>query len=335
MQYEIPPIEYIQATSVEDAVYWLSHYGEKAKIIAGGTDLLGLVKDRIRGSKMPLPEALVDIKKIPNIATMKYDAKEGLRIGACATLRMIESSPFVREHYPVLAQAAGEVATNQIKNVGTIGGNLCQRPWCWYFRVPYFDCYKKGGRQCFAVSGANKYYFSILGLGICVMAHPSDTAPALIALGASARVAGRDGTRVVPLDRFFNGPREVFETVLANDEVLTDILVPTQPANSTGTYLKQRLRKTWDFALASVAVQAQRRDGVCEGVKIVLGGVAPYPYRVPDAEKVLIGKTVDERLVSEAAEAALQGSHPLSMNGYKVYLAKTLLKRALNQCFRL
>lgn len=333
MLYEIPPIEYVEAASVEDAVYWLNYYGDRAKVLAGGTDLLGLMKDRIQGSKMPVPEVLVDITKIPGISDIEYEPEGGLRIGACATLRSIETSPLMKDKFPILAEAAGSVATNQIRSVGTIGGNLCQRPWCWYFRVPHFDCYKKGGSLCYAVSGSNKYYFSVLGLGICVMSHPSDMAPALITLGASVRVAGAKGVNLVPLEKFFNGPREVYETILRNDEIVVGVVVPNQPPGSHGIYLKQRMRGTWDFALASVAAQVVRRDGVCEDAKIVLGGVAPFPYRASKAEESLIGKKVDEALIDEAAEAALQKTHPLSMNSYKVPMAKALVKRVLRQHF--
>ncbi|MBI2185447.1 MAG: xanthine dehydrogenase family protein subunit M [Thaumarchaeota archaeon] len=335
MLYELPPIEYVQASSVEDAVHWLNRYGDKAKILAGGTDLLGLMKDAIKGEKMPIPEVLVDIKRIPKISDIEFDSDGGLRIGTCATLTNIENSPIVKEKYPILAQAAGEVATHQIKNMGTIGGNLCQRPWCWYFRVPHFDCYKKGGKQCYAITGANKYYFSILGLGICVMAHPSDTAPALMALEASVQIAGPTGSRTIPLKDFFNGPRETFETVLKSNEIVTAIVVPKQPPDSYGVYLKERLRKTWDFALTSVAAQVQREDGVCRDAKIVLGGVAPFPFRAAKVEELLSGKRIDDALVTKAAEVAVQGARPLSMNGYKVPLTKALVKRALSQCFGL
>ena len=335
MLNEIPPIEYIQADSVDNVVQSLSQYGDKAKILAGGTDLLGLMKDSVNGSKMPVPQILIDIKRIPKIADIDHDPQSGLRIGACATLTNIESSPIVREKYPILAQAAAEVATTQIKNMGTIGGNLCQRPWCWYFRVPHFDCYKKGGKQCYAITGANKYYFSVLGLGICVMAHPSDTAPALLALEASVRIAGPSGTRIIPISDFFNGPREVFETILRPDEVLTEVLVPLQPPDSHGVYLKHRLRGTWDFALASVAAQIQRDGDTCQSARIVLGGVAPFPYRVRKVEEILSGRRMDRALASEAGDLAVQGARPLSMNGYKVPLTAALVKRALGQCFGL
>ncbi len=333
--YELPPIKYLRAESVESAVHWLDQFDGRARILAGGTDLLGLMKDNVTGSKMPMPELLIDIKRIPGIRDIGYDAEGVLRIGAAATLHDLESSPLVTGKYSLLAQAASEVATHQIKNMGTIGGNLCQRPWCWYFRVPHFDCFKKGGKQCYAITGNNKFYFSILGLGICVMAHPSDTAPALIALDASVRIAGPSGLRILPVAEFFNGPRETFETILDSNEMLVEVLLPReQPKNSVGVYLKERLRETWDFALASVAIQANRSatNRAFEQVRIVLGGVAPFPYRVPKAEELLIGKIVTTSLLEEVAEVAVQGARPLSMNAYKIPLLKALVKRALQRC---
>lgn len=333
MLYELPPLEHLTASSVSEAVNWLSQYGSRAKVLAGGTDLLGLMKDKIVGPKMPLPEVLIDIKKIPGIDRIEYGQGKGLTIGAAATLRDIETSKTVLEKSPILAQAANSVATNQIRNMGTLGGNLCQRPWCWYFRVPQFDCYKKGGKQCFAITGNNKYYFSVLGLGICVMAHPSDTAPALISLGASAKIEGPRGSRVVPVERFFNGPRETFETVLKEDEILTEVFVPEQPKGTYGVYLKERPRGTWDFALASVAALTRLRDGICEEAKVILGGVAPFPLRAGKAEDALKGKPIGEDAAAKAGDLAVEGARPLSMNRYKIPLTRALVKRAVLICF--
>lgn len=335
MLYELPPFEHLTARTVEDAVQWLDQYGNRAKIIAGGTDLLGLMKDRIKGPQMPMPEVLIDVKKIPGMSEIRYEEGKGLIIGAAATLASIESSRIILEKFPMLAQAANQVATNQIRNVGTLGGNLCQRPWCWYFRLPHFNCYKKGGSMCYAITGNNKYYFSILSLGICVMAHPSDTAPALIALDASAKIVGKNGTKTVPVERFFNDPREVFETVLKQDEILTEVYVPEQPPNTYGVYLKERPRGSWDFALASVASLTRISNGVCRDAKIVLGGVAPYPYRPVKAEDLLRGQRINADTAAKTGEAAVTGAHPLSMNRYKIPLTKTLVKRALLKCLEL
>ncbi|HBA39215.1 MAG TPA: molybdopterin dehydrogenase [Deltaproteobacteria bacterium] len=332
MLYELPPLEHLTAYNVEEAVRWLAEYNPRGKVIAGGTDLLGLMKDKITGPQMPMPEVLIDIKKIPGLSAIQYEAGKGLTIGAAATLTSIMTSSIVLEKYPILAQAAGQVATHQIRNMGTLGGNLCQRPWCWYFRVPQFNCYKKGGAMCPAITGNNKYYFSILGLGICVMAHPSDTAPALIALGASAKIVGSDGSRTVPIEQFFKGPREVFETVLKPDELLTEIQVPEPRRNSYGIFLKERPRETWDFALASVATLLQIEGKVCQEARVILGGVAPYPYRALGAEELLRNREIGGEAPEKAGEAAVSGARPLRANHYKIRLTKALVKRAVLHC---
>jgi xanthine dehydrogenase YagS FAD-binding subunit len=333
MLYEVPEIEYLTARSVKEAVSWLVQHGSEAKIIAGGTDLLGLMKDRIVGPQMPMPRVLIGIKRISGLDRIQYDDGNGLTIGAAATLASIETSKTVLQKFPILAQAAGSIAIRQIRNMGTIGGNLCQRPWCWYFRVPYFNCYKKGGSMCYAITGENKTYFSILGLGVCVMAHPSDMAPALISLGASVRIDGPSGRRMVPMEDFFNGPRDVFETVLRNDEILSEIYVPEQLEGTVGVYLKERPRGAWDFALASVAALLRIQESICVDAKIVLGGVAPFPYRAWEAENAIKGKAIGRDLAVRAGEIAVFWAHPLKMNRYKIPLTKALVKKALLRCF--
>jgi xanthine dehydrogenase YagS FAD-binding subunit len=333
MLYELPPVEHLTAHSVDEAVGWLAKYGEKAKVVGGGTDLLGLMKDKITGPRMAMPEVLIDIKRIPGLSEIRYQEGRGLTIGAAATLTSIERSEIVLEKYPILARSSGQVATGQIRNMGTLGGNLCQRPWCWYFRVPQFDCYKKGGSMCPAITGNNKYYFSILGLGICVMAHPSDTAPALVALGASAKIVGKSGPRTVPMEKFFTSPREVSETVVKPDELLAEIHVPEPRQSTFSVYLKERPRQTWDFALASVATLTQINDGVCEEVRIILGGVAPYPYRAHKAEDLLRGREIGREAAAKAGEAAVSEARPLKMNRYKIPLTRALVRQAVVQCF--
>ncbi len=332
MLYEIPSIEHLTARTVGQATQWLAEYGARAKLVAGGTDLLGLMKDKIAGPQMAIPEILIDIKKIAGLASIQYRKDEGLTIGSAATLTSIMKSGVVLEKYPMLAQAAGQVATSQIRNVGTLGGNLCQRPWCWYFRLPQFNCYKKGGPMCPAITGQNKYYFSILGLGICVAAHPSDLAPALIALGASAKIVGKLGIRTVRMEHFFTGPKDVFETVLQPDEILTEIQVPEPLPISYGIYLKERPRETWDFALASVAALLQFQDGACRQARIVLGGIAPYPYRAVRSAELLRDREIGGELAEKAGEAAVSAARPLRSNRYKIQLTKALVKRAILRC---
>jgi xanthine dehydrogenase YagS FAD-binding subunit len=326
---ELPPFAHVDADSVDDAVRWLTEYGARAQLVAGGTDLLGLMKDRIGGPGQPVPDVLVNVKTIPELGRITELPDGGLRLGAAVTLDFVERHPAVVERFVALAEAAASVATTQIRAMGTVGGNLCQRPWCWYFRHPEFVCFKNGGKQCFAIPGNHRTYFSVLGRGICVMSHPSDLAPALIVLGARVAIAGPAGRREVALEDFFLGARSVNETVLAPGEIITWVDVPARAAGSRSVFLKHRVRNTWDFALAEVAVAATPREGRLDDVRIALGGVAPFPYRATAAERVLAGGSVSDAVIAEAAEAAVARARPLSMNGYKIDLTKALVRRAL------
>ena len=221
------------------------------------------------------------------------------------------------------------VGTTQLRNMGTVGGNICQRPRCAYFRHPHFVCFKKGGARCYAVSGEHRFYHSILKNGKCVMAHPSDMAPALVALKARAVIAGVEGERIVPLHDLFLGPDNVTETILGSDELLLALEVPEQPDGTRQIFLKQRIRHAADFALVSVAVVGRAADGVCRRISIVLGGVAPFPYVAKTAEEMIEGQVLTEQLIADAAEAAVTEARPLPMNHYKVDLTKTMVKRAL------
>lgn len=326
---ELPPFTHVDAASIDEAVSALAEHGGRAQVLAGGTDLLGLMKDRIAGPRMSVPEVLVNVKRIPELGGIAERSDGGLRIGAAVTLVDLERDPRVGARVPALAQAAAAVATAQIRAMGTVGGNLCQRPWCWYFRHPQFPCLKRGGRQCFALPGNNRTYFSVLGLGVCVMSHPSDLAPALMALGARVGMAGPAGRREMAIDQFFLGPRSLTETVLAPSEIITWIDVPPPAPGSRSLFLKHRVRNTWDFALAEVAVSVTPGPGRWNRVRIALGGVAPFPYRAAAAEAVLTGQAPTESRVREAAEAALAHARPLALNGYKIDLSKALVARAL------
>jgi xanthine dehydrogenase YagS FAD-binding subunit len=326
---ELPPFEHVDAATVDEAIHWLREHGSRAKLIAGGTDLLGLMKDRVTGPEMPLPEVLVNLKTIEALRRIDARRDGGITVGATATLGELEAHPVVTERFPALAQAAASIATTQIRAVGTVGGNLCQRPWCWYFRHPQFVCFKRGGRQCFAIPGHHRTYFSVTNLGICVMAHPSDLAPALIALDASVRVIGPGGEQLVPVERFFLGPRSVSETVLGPADLVVSVEVPAPVPGTRSAFVKHRIRNSWDFALAQVAVAVRRDGDRVVDARIALGGIAPFPYRSPVAEQVLCGMAPTEASIAAAAEAALAKARPLAMNGYKVDLAQALVRRAL------
>ena len=324
--------EWANATTVNEAIQLLktapagADVDEAARPIAGGQDLLTTMKDY-----STRPSRVVNIKRIPGLDRIQVNSKTGLTIGALVTLSQLETSPVVRTGFPGLAEAAHSIATPQIRNLGTVGGNLCQRPRCWYYRLEEVICLKKGGSECYAYNGENKYN-AILGGGPSYIVHPSDLAPMLVALGASVTVVGSDGKRVIPLDKFFTLPEENIrrENVLKNDEIITQIQVPASPSAVRSTYLKFRERESMDFALASVAAAVQlAADKTVKKVGLVLGGVAPIPWRATAAEQFLIGKMLSAEVVAEAASLALQGAEPLEKNAYKVPLTKTLVRRAL------
>lgn len=313
---------YHQPKTLADAVRLLSQRGAMA--IAGGQDILGAMKDGLFE-----PDNLVNLKSLPGLAEIR-ESGSGLQIGALVTLSEIAEHPVIRRDYTALAEAAESVATLQIRNVGTIGGNLCQRPRCWYFRDPHVHCLKKGGDQCYAVRGDNRYH-AIISPGPCYIVHPSDCAPALIALGARVTIAGTRGARTVALKDFFQMPDKNLkgENVLQPGEVVTQVTVPKPKADTRSAYLKVREKDSFDWALVSAAVVLQIQGGVCRAASVVLGGVAPVPYDSLAAAKALVGKPVSIQTATAAGKAAVQEATPLEHNAYKVPLAEAVVKRAV------
>ena len=323
--------EWTNPATVQEAVKMLTvastgDIDEAPRPIAGGQDLLTTMKDYTSR-----PARLVNLKHIRGLNNITLNAR-GLTIGALVTLTELEEHAGVRKSFPGLAEAAHSIATPQIRNLGTVSGNLCQRPRCWYFRLEEVVCLKKGGSECYAASGENKYNAIIAG-GPSHIVHPSDLAPMLVALGASVTVAGASGKRVIPLDKFFTLPSEGNirrENVLKNEEIITEIFVPASPLAARSTYLKFKERESLDFALASAAVAVRLAPNqTVRDARIVLGGVAPIPWRVPNAEKYLVGKNLKPDVLAEAAKIALADAKPLEKNAYKVPLAQTLVRRAL------
>jgi xanthine dehydrogenase YagS FAD-binding subunit len=323
--------EWTNPASVNEAVKMLTvgspgDIDEAPRPIAGGQDLLTTMKDYTSR-----PARVVNLKNIRGLDRITLNAR-GLTIGALVTLAELEEHAGVRKSFPGLAEAAHSIATPQIRNLGTVGGNLCQRPRCWYFRLEEVICLKKGGSECYAATGENKYN-AIIGGGPSYIVHPSDLAPMLLALGAGVSVTGSAGKRVIPLDRFFTLPSDGNirrENVLKNEEIITEIHVPASPVAARSTYLKFKERESLDFALASAAVAVQLAgDRTVKDARIVLGGVAPIPWRVPAAEKFVSGKKLTPEVLAEAAKIALADARPLDKNAYKVPLAQTLVRRAL------
>jgi xanthine dehydrogenase YagS FAD-binding subunit len=315
--------EHVNASDIQTAIALLREPHTEA--IAGGTDLLGELKARLRS-----PKRLVNLKTLSELHEISYSPQAGLRIGALVTLAQIEQHTAIRERFSLLAQAASSAATPQLRNMGTVGGNLCQKPRCWYYRHKLFHCWLKGGDTCFAEDGENKYH-AILGADQCHAVHPSDLAPALMALDATIRVVGPDLDGEISLEELYTKPTESRRqmTILEPGELIAEICVPTPPKNTRGVYLKAMERQSWSFALVSVAAHLRREDEHIADARIVLGGVAAIPWRAKDSEKILIGRRFSEDLAERAAEAAVAGAQPLRYNAYKVKLAKALVKRAL------
>jgi xanthine dehydrogenase YagS FAD-binding subunit len=317
--------EHYNATSVEQTVALLGRHGEAARVIAGGQDILFRMKKYI-----VTPAVLINLKTIPALNQIRHEKNVGLKIGPLATLSAIASSAEVQTNYHALAQAAHVVASPQIRNFGTIGGNLCQDVWCWYLQDG-FSCWKSGGSFCDLAGGDSSIYGSVMGGHLCLANHPSDLAPALVALDASIHIASPRGPRQVSAADFFPGHIWVGSRlqchILQHDEIISEIEIPFRPARST--YIKFAYRKSWDFAVASVAAVATGKQAECDDLRLVFGGVATHPFRSVDAEKFLRGKKIDETTASQASEVALANARPLKMNQYKVDLAKTLAKRAL------
>jgi xanthine dehydrogenase YagS FAD-binding subunit len=324
--------EWSSPTTVDEAVKLLAEASaddpsESARPLSGGQDLLTTMKERIL-----VPKRVVNLKTIQGLDGIDGDGKTGMRIGALAKLHEIESHPEIQRSFPVLAQAAHSIATVQLRNMGTIGGNLCQRPRCWYFRLPYVVCLKKGGDTCYSEHGENKYN-AILGGGPSFIVHPSDLATALTALDATISINGPKGPKDVPIGKFFTLPVEnaSVENILDDGEIVTQISIPPSGFAGRSMYVKFKERSSLDFAMVAAAAAIDLGpDQTVRQARLVLGAVAPIPWRVPKAEASLIGKPLNSETINAAAEIALEGAAPLSKNAYKVPLAKALLRRALN-----
>ena len=319
------PFRIHTARTLHGARHTLLNAAGGAAVIAGGADLLGEMKEGIAA-----PATLVDISKL-GLDEMNVGADGAASIGGAVTLARIAESDEIARRYAALSQAAASVATPQIRNAGTLGGNLCQRPRCWYYRSPLFDCLKKGGDTCFAVAGNNKYH-AVLGADACHIVHPSDPAVALAALGASVRIYGADGVRSLPIADFFVSPSQnmLSETALADGEILVGVDLPPSAESARSVFLKAKERRAYDFALASAAVYIETNadSGAAARARIVLGGVAPAPYIARAASAALIGAKPDAIDAAAIGRLAVQDAKPMSGNGYKVRLAANLTARA-------
>ncbi|HYL60653.1 MAG TPA: FAD binding domain-containing protein [Candidatus Acidoferrales bacterium] len=317
--------EVITPTDVASASRLLAD--ERNVAFAGGVDVVDLSKQGVVE-----PAALVNLKSLPQLSGIDVRASGELRLGATAKLSEVAEHPVIRARYTALAEAAGEAATPQIRNLGTVGGNLLQRPRCWYFRNPDVNCLKKGGDKCYSIGGLNRYH-AILGGGPSFIVHPSNLAPALIAFDARAKLVGPGGERVVELGKFFTLPSvdPKHENSLQPGEIITEVIVPAPAAGVRSRYLEAREKQSFDWPLVSAAVVIERAPGgkTVRDVRIVMGAVAPIPWRAIEAESLLKGHAIDESAARAAADAALKDAAPMSDNAYKVVIAKVIVRRAI------
>ncbi|MQA90007.1 MAG: xanthine dehydrogenase family protein subunit M [Gemmatimonas sp.] len=321
----MPAYELFQPTDVEGAIALLNEHGESARVLAGGMDTWDWLKDRTKRVT-----ALVDLAGIQELREIRATA-DGVDIGALAPLSTVVKDPEIQQNYSVLAEAANKVATPQIRNQGTIGGNVSQDTRCWYYRAGW-PCYRAGGNICYANTPASlNREHAILGADRCVAVSPSDTAPALIALDARMVVQNRSGEREIDAATFFIGPGTDIEqmTVLRTGDVLTTIRIPNAWSGASFYFEKVTDRKSWDFPLVNVASALRVEGGVIQDARIAVGGVAAKPLRLFRVEQAIIGQPANEETAAAAGELAVRGAEPLRLNGYKVPLMRNLVKRSI------
>jgi xanthine dehydrogenase YagS FAD-binding subunit len=297
--------------------------GQTAALAGGGSDVLGMIKEHLIQ-----PDVLVHLRGIPGLD--KVTEQNGqVRIGGLVSLDALSHDPLIRRSYAVLAEAAGQVGTSQIRNAGTLAGNVAQRPWCWYYRNG-FPCYKNGGKTCFSVTSENEFH-AIFGGGPSFIVHPSDTAVALLALEARFRIVSPTGERTVAAADFFKLPKDdpSRENVLAANDILAEVILPAAKAGVKSTYHKVLDRESWTHAVVSAAVVLELSGETCKSARVVLGGVAPIPWRLPKVEAMLAGQRITPELAARAGEAAIEGAQPLAKNGYKIPLTSAVVKRTV------
>ncbi|MDA3786869.1 MAG: FAD binding domain-containing protein [Deltaproteobacteria bacterium] len=321
----LPTFSYVRPDKLEQAVKHLAT--ERAAIHAGGTDLLGCLRERIIDSRL-----LVSLSGIRTLSGIKETAGGGLRIGALTTISELSENKLVRDKYPGLARGAAEVASPQLRNQGTLGGNLCQKPRCWYYRGE-FHCLRKGGNRCFALKGENQFHAFFGHDYICAITHPSDTAPVLVALDADVHVLGPGGKRPIAVADLHVLPADdvLADTVLKQAEIITHITIPAPARHLYTSYRKVRARRSWDFALAGAALALVMDGSRVSRAKVVLSGCAPVPWPSIAAEQVLTGRSLTPEIMAMAAQAAVAAAKPLAGNEYKIAMFRGMLEEELQK----
>jgi len=314
---------FVDCTTVDQA---LSELKDGAVAKAGGIDLLDLMKDGI-----VTPPKLVNIRNVASLRGISM-TDEGLHLGPLVTLSEIADHPGIQRIYSALSDAAGHAATPQARNMATLGGNIAQRPRCWYFRSSDFDCKKKSGasQECHAYEGENQYH-AIMNNSTCAMVHPSSTAVPLLAMNAQVELTSKRGKRTVAMSDFYVPPEEslINETVLQQGELITSIFVPTPERGTRSAYQKYGEKESFDWPLADAGIVLVMDGQQCRKAAVVMGVAAPTPIRSQPAEAILTGATINEATARAAAKAAMQGATPLSQNGYKTQLFQTAIYRTI------
>ena len=314
--------EYAQPASAKEAVALLAQ-GSGAQVIAGGSDLLSLMKDYVAA-----PTRLVSLRAVRDLGGVHYQQGQGLRVGATATIDELGTNADVRHRYPGLAQAAEEIGSPQIRNVGTVGGNLCQRPRCWYYRTGFGLLAMRDGKSL-VPNGDNRYHAILGNSGPAYFVAPSNLGGILIALGAKFRLLGPKGTRELAAEQFFVIPKSEGdrEHALEANEIITEVVVP--PPQGRSAYYELRHKAQFDWPLATAAVVLNMDGQTVKSARVVMGQVAPIPWRSPEAEEALAGKAVNTQVAEDAGKASVSKATPLSRNAYKVTLARVAVKRAV------
>jgi xanthine dehydrogenase YagS FAD-binding subunit len=318
---------YVDARNEKEAVAALKFVGGVAMPLAGGQDLLARLKDYVSSA-----DRLVNVKGALD-TTVTSTPDGGLKIGAAMKIVDLMENAQVQRLYPSVIAASGDIGTPQIRNQGTVGGNLNQRPRCWYFRNEEFNCYKKGGNRCFSPAGENQFHAIFGNNGPSHIVHPSSLAVPFVAYGAKFRLVTASGEREVPASDYFTMPtlRNVQkENVLGDDELLSHVILPPPGYVKNGHY-EVRYKASHDWPLAFSTVVLAMNGNTIQSARVVLGAVAPVPWRSDDAERALAGKPLNEQTATEAADAAVRAAQPMNRNGYKVQIARTAVKRALLQ----
>ena len=319
------------ASTVDEAIKLLKESTGPAYIIAGGSDLMGCLKDNLW---MEAPERVVNLKTVPGLKGICVNNGD-LHLGPLVTLTEIEKSETVKKQWPALAEAARRTASPILRNIGTIAGNICQENRCWYYRYPdkiggRIDCVRKGGSRCLAAAGDHRFHSIFGAVKKCIAVNPSDTAPALVALNAVVKTTKRN----IPIDEFFSAEMGSQSTILDFDEIVTGIVVPAPQAGATSSFRKISYRKSIDFALVNCAVAVSLENGKTSTVRICLNGVYNNPFRCQTSEELLAGKELTKELAQEAGELAVAEAKPLLQNGFKVQMAKTIIADTLMDCLK-